>query len=70
MLKCFETIAQASLGDLDIYIPGRINDSLIDVNGHFKNFTNNPNNIFKGTEPDDQTIRHMRHHKHLSLIHI
>ena len=66
MLKYYQRIGQATLGDLDIYIPNKLNiDAEIDTNNHnFDESRCDPNIIFEGTQPDKQTVRNMRHYKH------
>ena len=53
MLKYYQLIGQASLGELDIYIPNKqINDADIDTDNHnFDESRCDPNIIFKGTQP-------------------
>ena len=64
MLRYYKLIGQASLGDLDIYIPDKyINDVENDTHNHlFDESRCDPNIIFEATQPDMQTIRNMRHH--------
>ena len=64
MLNYFRSVAKASFGDLDIFIPGSRSDPSVNTSGTFDNSRCDPNNVFRGTEPSNQKIRKMRHFKH------
>ena len=64
MLNYFKTVAQASFGDLDIFVPGSESDPSVNTSGSFSESKGDPNTVFQGSEPSNQKIRKMRHFKH------
>ena len=64
MLNYFKSVAKASFGDLDIFVPGSESDPSVNGSGQFDESRCDPNTVFQGSEPSNQKIRRMRHFKH------